>query len=92
MNLYSFGKLLVLKQPTALDYPRELYHKRQVTLLGGAVVLLLCCVGDLGLALTHSAAYRETGYNPFTVLIVIAGAAWYEFILCLPFCNPQILS
>lgn len=76
MNLYSFRKLLVLKQPTALDYPRELYHKRQVALFGGVVVLLLCCAGDLGLAITHSAAYRETGYNSFTVMTVVAGIAW----------------
>lgn len=83
MNLYYFIRLLRLKQPAALDYPRESYHKRQVALLGGVVVLLLCCAGDLGLAITHSAAYRETGYTSFTIMKVIAGLAWYEFLSCL---------
>lgn len=69
ISLYSFQRLLVLKQPTALDYPSELYHKRQVALLGGVMVLLLCCAGDLALAITHTTTYRETDYNSLTVMI-----------------------
>lgn len=77
MNGVYFRRLLKLKQPTALDFPRELYHKRQITLLGGVLVLVLSCAGDLGLAANHNAAHRKTGYSSFVTIRNLAIGAWY---------------
>ncbi|KAJ0119993.1 hypothetical protein J7T55_000844 [Diaporthe amygdali] len=77
LNFVLYQFLTQVNQPTALEFPRQLYHKRQSTILGGLLVLSVLCAGDLALAINLSIAARryEQVSSAFWVIAVIATIA-----------------
>lgn len=75
-NFGLYGALVTLNQVTALQSPRQLYHKRQVAMLWGFCVLSFFCVGDLALAVNYSGAARRydvlSSYEFAAVMAAIA--------------------
>lgn len=69
--------LAALDQVTALQSPRQLYHRRQVVMLGGFCLLAFFCVADLALAVNFSAAARRyevlSSFKFGAVMATIAG-------------------
>lgn len=79
--LFNFGlyrSLATLNQVTALQSPRQLYHRRQVVMLGGFCILSFFCVGDLALAVNYSGAAKSydvlSSYEFAAVMAAIAAA------------------
>ncbi|KAK7712573.1 hypothetical protein SLS64_004957 [Diaporthe eres] len=77
--LFNFGlsgSLDTLNQVTALQSPRQLYHRRQVVMLGGFCILSFFCVGDLALAVNYSGAAKSydvlSSYEFAAVMAAIA--------------------
>lgn len=75
-NFGLYGMLAKLNQVTALQSPRQLYHSRQVVMLGGFCVLSFFCVGDLALAVNYSGAAKRydvlSSYEFAAVMATIA--------------------
>lgn len=65
-----------MNRVTALDSPRRLYHRRQITVLAGFCVLSFFCIGDLALAVKFSdAAGRYELVSSYKFAAIIATIA-----------------
>lgn len=75
-NFGLYGILAALNRVTALQSPRQLYHRRQVAMLAGFCILAFFCVADLALAVNYSnAARRYEELSGFEFAAVVATIA-----------------
>lgn len=76
-NGVIYAWLAGVNEVTALDSPRQLYHKRRTAVIGAFLVLSFFCVGDLALAVNFSAAASTyelvSSYWAAAVIACIAG-------------------
>lgn len=76
-NFGLYRMLVALNKVTVLQSPRQLYHRRQVVMLGGFCVLAFFCIGDLALAVNYSAAAKQyevlSSFEFAAVVATIAG-------------------
>ncbi|KAL1848342.1 hypothetical protein Daus18300_013624 [Diaporthe australafricana] len=78
VNFALYASLIKVNQITTLDFPRQLYHKRQVIILSGLTALSILCIGDLALALNLAAAaqrYELLSASFWTICVIATIAA-----------------
>lgn len=70
VNSFLFAFLYKVNQPDATEFPRTLYHRRQIVLICSLSFLSVLCAGDVGLFLKIATLGRF--YFSTTIICLIA--------------------